>query len=238
MSKDKDITLFDDIEWGNKTLPGLSHEEIMSSHVNIIVNNRNRKDSKEWQKVIKKRRKPVLTEKQRKAKSERTKKLWQDPEYYEYMQSLRDDKWIEKMKKANANPVRNKKISKANSIRVQTPDGIFKNAMEASKHYNITAEGIRHRIKTKEDWLYLDAQPTKPKAKSKKQNAASRLKRLTAIAEKNGYVYTPYGKFLSVREAWREEQKYNDVIPNAHVWFKEANKNMPTKYYKKVDTKL
>jgi len=239
MSKNKKPTTFDlfndDSLWGNQETETLTHEQLISPHATIIANNRARAGSNEWKKVIEKRRVHTRTKEQKEQASARTKKLWQDPNYAQRVKKGQEenrDKWLKNLRRANANPKRNKKISKAHSIRIQTPDGIFANAQKASEHYNITVEGIRHRIKTKEDWFYLDAQPPK-RVRTKKQNAADRIKRLTAIAEKNGYIYTPYGKFLSVREAWREEQKHTKTCNNPHVWFKNANKDMPDKYYKK-----
>ena len=47
MSKDKDITLFDDIEWGNKTLPGLTDDELMTKNWNkVLTKNLKAKKSK------------------------------------------------------------------------------------------------------------------------------------------------------------------------------------------------
>jgi len=240
MSKDKKPDLYDlmndDSLWGNQATDTLSHEQLISTHATIIANNRARANSDEWKKVVAKRKVPTLSKEQRKEASARTKKLWQDPDYAQSVKKGQEenfDEWLENIRRANTNPERNKKISEAHSVRLQTPAGIFANAKKASEYYNMSLEGIRYRIKVKEDWFYLDPQPPKPKARSKKQNEADRIKRLTAVAEKNGYIYTPYGKFLSVREAWREEQKHNKIPANPHLWFKNANRDMPEKYYKK-----
>ena len=59
MSSDKDITLFDDIEWGNKTLPGLSDEKLLNTNWNKVTgiregwkNNKTRK--KKYSEMMKK----------------------------------------------------------------------------------------------------------------------------------------------------------------------------------------
>ena len=234
MAKDKDKKhiFLDDVEWGNQETDTFTHEQLISPHATTIANNRARKGTKEWREITAKRKLHVRTPEEIAEASRRSKKLWQDPEYKKVQQEKYNNEWIETVTIANKNPKRNKKISKSNSKKIQTPDGIFKNAIEASNYYNITAEGIRHRIKTKDDWFFINNKKINRKPKTKKQNEQDRFKRLTAIAEKNGYIHTPYGKFLSVREAWREEQKHTKTGNNSHVWFKNANRDKPDQYFK------
>lgn len=47
-------------------------------------------------------------------------------------------------------------INTLGAKKVCTPDGIFNNTQEAAAHYSISANAIRHRIKTWDTWYYLE----------------------------------------------------------------------------------
>ena len=229
-----------DNEWGNIELPGISDSELFDPYINIRINNKNRAGSDEWKKVIDSRRKPQFSDEQRKALSDRGKKLTSDPEFKKKMQKVyKSEEFLEATTKANQNPERCKKISQAHSNHVKTEDGVF-TFKEACDKYNMTTEGIRYRIQTREDWILVkqrttSAERSKQLSEGAKKTAEQRQK---AIADKKGYVFTTLGKFYTVRQAWLHHKEQGDEQAIAQQqyggWFRKMTKLFPNDYYKKI----
>jgi hypothetical protein len=149
-------------EWGNIELPGLSDEELLSKDWHKVGINKDRFSNKEFkdshrQAIIK-----AVNTDEVKAKKKKAQKKFRTESYNkkhkEVMEKLyASADWQNKVKKANANPIRNQKIREAHARGVFTPLGKFLTLGEAAKAHNITSEGIRYRIKTKpKDYYYID----------------------------------------------------------------------------------
>lgn len=126
----------------------------------------------------------------------------------------KNDKWKNAVSKANANPKRNNKIKDALSRPVVTPDGIFPSLGEAGKFYNISGEGVRHRIKTQPDiWYYFDEGP--------KESKRYRIK-------------TSFGKFLSIGQCFRYAKENNlfdaQKVSDGTKWFNKMLKQFPNDF--------
>ena len=212
---DKDREDFDPNEWGNIELPGLTDEELHRKDWGKVTRNKERWSNPIWRdKTIAKMRK-VCSSKNHKNKLIEANKKFRTDEYNKkhkkIMQDLHKSKsWKTAVEDANKNPIRNKKISKAHSRAVITPDGKFNNLAEAAKFYNLTSEGIRHRIKTKSsEWYYVDTGPTEEKYK----------------------IITSEGKFKSIAEFYRYCVKNNlyDACnkKDSTKWFYKLNLNQP-----------
>jgi len=158
MSSDKDKTLFDDIEWGNKTLPGLSDEELMSTNWNL------KRSEAQKQVMVKK-----YQDKQYKNKwHKQSVKRWKDPEWAEQhinkmkagrtqeveQARIEASRNSEKRKKAMAkrwsDPEWRKKISKINSERVWTKEQ-REHHSKINKGKKIPKKVVEKREKTKLD---------------------------------------------------------------------------------------
>lgn len=200
-----------------------------------------RTGTEQWQEVIKNRDYSYFqSEENRQRKSEQKQNQLNDADWKKkFDKKMKEvyssDLFKNSVNQANKDPVRNSKISKALSIEIKTPDGTFKSIKECSDYYNISTEGVRYRCKTDPNWTQTKSrgnQETKKKLSNSAKATAS--KRLENIANKKGFIFTPYGKFLSVREAWREEKLYNNSIHNnSHIWFKKISELDPDRYYKK-----
>ena len=158
MSKDKKPILFEDIEWGNRTLPGLSDEELMTTNWNL---------------------------KHTKVEKEKRKQLYKDEEWYaSWMESIEDNggktskalsgkaKPIEGNKKLSKyhkgkskNPIVIAKVAKAikgktynRGRRVHTPLGEFDKVKLAGIAHNVTECAIRNRINNPNysEYYYLE----------------------------------------------------------------------------------
>lgn len=204
--------------------------------------NSSRQGTEWWAEVIKNR---DYSHTQTKEWSEKSRKIKQkqlnDPVWKEKFDKrmkevYKSDKFINAVNEANSSEERNKKISKAHSTPVKTPDRIFPSMHECALYYNITSEGVRYRCKTKEGWEQLKSGLASVATRKKlvRSGSNSREKRLKSIAAHKGYIYTPSGKFLSVREAWKQEV-INELTAdkNPHNWFKKMNQKFPEKYFKK-----
>jgi hypothetical protein len=227
-------------EWGNIPLPGLSDEELFSKNWDHSARNYERYADPTYKKrhheaIIKATQSEEWKKNQLEANQRMRTKEW-NQKHLEIMKELyKDPNWIENVKKANSSPERNAKISKALSLIIQTPDGIF-TSKEAKEYYGLTITGIRYRCNTLADWNVIKEGCVTEKTKQKisKASTLSAKKRLQTLAEKKGFICTPYGKFLSVREAWRiEKQKTPNIESNSHNWFLKQNLKDPLNYYKK-----
>ena len=221
-------------EWGNIQLSGLTDAELHDPYANIRVNNRLRSKDPNWKKIIDSRRQIPQTAQQRRASSHRAKKMHKDPEFRAKMREVyRSEKFLTNTRRANSNPERNQNISEKLSQIVQTPAGTM-TVNQAAKLHKITTEGVRYRCRSaKPKWKLWRMKSTNKKMiyvdNSKRQQMD--YKRLQAIAEKNGYIHTPLGKFLSVRQAWKAQcKKDSKTQANAHVWFKKMCELKPKNY--------
>lgn len=98
-----------DEEWGN-----LGDFDANDPRASQRANNKLRTNTKEWQEVIANRKKPTQTEEERLRKSKLRSEMNNSEFHKKTMQELyQSNDWIQSVKKANSNPERNKKISKA-----------------------------------------------------------------------------------------------------------------------------
>jgi hypothetical protein len=229
----------DDSVWGNQTAGDLTNEEILTKNWDRVTENNRRWANPEFRKKRDESLTKVIQSDEWKQKQKLANQLMRTEEWkekhYKVMQELYEtDKWKNSVQQANSNPVRNLKISKSHKLKITTPDGVFDSIKECAKFYNITGEGVRYRCMTDPDWIKEDNKKISSASVEKRSKSASKNanKRLTTIANKNGFIITPYGKFLSVRSAWNEEKKHNDVIANPHNWFLKMFKEQPSNYYK------
>lgn len=209
--------------------------------LNVANSNKSRAGTQEWKKVIDQRdysyfQSEENRENKRNIKQQQLSNEEWRKKFNEKMANVyKSEHWREAVIKANTDPERNNKISKALSCKIQTPDGIFDSIAKCAEFYNITPEGVRYRCKTNKEWNKLSFGRVSDDTKKKLSlsNTKSKDKRLETIAAKEGYVYTPLGKFLSVRQAWVSETNNQlTSMKNPHVWFTSMNKKFPNKYYK------
>lgn len=226
--------------WGNISLDGLTDQELYGKNWDHSARNYERYADPNFKKkhheaIIKATQSEEWKNKHLKANQKMRTKEWNLAHAKRMKEIYKDPKWIESVKKANLSEERNNKIRQSLTLIIKTPDGIF-TTKEAKEYYGLSTSGIRHRCNTLSDWTIIKAGSASEETRKKlsKASLTSASKRLQTQAEKRGYVYTPYGKFLSVREAWRAEKEITPNIPtNSHVWFTSQHKKDPLKYYKK-----
>lgn len=223
MSKDKDIILFDDIEWGNKTLPGLSDEELMTKDWRRVPTKSQRKFlskvSKEFWSNLSKSDKKAFLKKRKKAqdlvieeyrnspkmqekKKKTMQKLAQDPEWIanqfigakKRAENYKNPKWIEK---------RDKNFLKAGKKRrkyVMTPDGIMKGYVTVANYYKISLGSLRDRmIYRPNEYYYCDKDGNKVLQSKLNTKQTTAIKEAAKVRRKP--VMTPAGQFPSLRHA-------------------------------------
>jgi hypothetical protein len=208
-------------EWGNIELPGLSDEELFKKNWTRVAINKERWSDPEFVK----RREISLSEALQRPEVKQNTKIAQqkmrtdefNKKHSQIMNELYKTKeWQQSVKTANSNPVRNKKIKDAHSRPVATPHGIFTSLGDTGKHFNLTSEGIRHRIKTQPDlWYYVDEGPK----------------------ESNRYrVETSFGKFLSIGQCFRFAKENNlfdaEKLSDGVKWFNKMLKCFPDNFKK------
>jgi hypothetical protein len=210
--------------------------------IDLANRNKAREGTEEWKKVIKTRDYSHTQTKEWKERSRQVKlqqlsdPVWKENFDKKMQEVYKSEKFLNSCLEKNRDPERNKKISQALSTQVQTPDGLFDSIAKCAEFYNISSEGVRYRCKTNPNWQQLKPgkASTSTKKKLSKSAKETKNKRLESIAKSKGYIYTPQGKFLSVREAWRAELEVDlTIIKNSHFWFKDACARNPKKYYKK-----
>ena len=229
MSKDKEITLFDDIEWGNKTLPGLSDEELMNTNWNIVTAARERSKNPEW---IAKNKALAI----RKSK---------------------DPKWLAKIRKVNRKnakkPERRKKMLKKLKERVKDPNYLMKQSKAQKKVWQNEEyrNKMLERYNTPEYKEYIKKRNKKiakrdhDKIVKRNQDLARNPKWLKANAKacanrsenneewirKNCRpVSTPYGIFKKAKDAAIEynkeypNEKFTSVCIKLRSWYRSDKK--------------
>lgn len=230
----------DPAEWGNIPVAGLDDQQLYDPYANIRVNNRRRSGDSKWKKVIDSRKKVPKTREQLRATGRRAKKMHKDPAFRSMMdQMYRGPKFLNSVLRANRDPARNQKISKKLSQIVKIPEGTM-TVSEAARLHKITNEGVRYRCQSAgakwRQWQMKSISKRKITMDSDKRQQMD-LKRLRAIAEKTGYIQTPQGKFLSVRQAWRAEHKKDpNIRGNPHVWFVRMCEQYP-RIYRRIKAK-
>ena len=225
--------MHNDDEWGN-----LGDFDATDAYANIRANNKSRKGSKEWKKVIDSRKQPEITDEERKRRSKTKTELNNTPEFKAIMKEVyKSEKFLQACLEANQDPERNRKISEAHSNYIKTPDGVF-SFNEAREKYNMTGTGLRYRAETQDGWeMVKEKQFSDERRQQLSESAKATAEiRQKAIAEKKGYVFTPLGKFYTVRQAWlhHKEQGDNEALAQQQYggWFRKMCKLQPDNYYK------
>jgi len=221
MSKDKDIILFDDIEWGNKTLPGLSDEELMTTNWNI------KKTQAEKDLVSKRFNDKQWKQQWLKKNTERLK----DPVYHKKLSE--GAKLFYKNNPDIAKQRANTPEAKANKKKA------MKELMASGKWKMPSFEGHNHTAKARKKISEANAGIEMPKHARKKvaeyqkgrKKAKSTIEKIKKRAigretDRSRSVMTPLGEFAKLKLA-AEAFGVHETTIRARC----KNKNMPDYYY-------